>query len=89
MGPLDGDLEGASLSGDVSGMNGELKQELLRVELCFVRRAVDQKLTVVAVGDALLLHEGLNLRQVGSMASHICCQDDSDEPLAEGLKVIS
>jgi len=64
MGPCHGNFKGASLSRDVGRVHSKLYQLLLRVELFFVRLAVNKKLAPLSVRDSLLLHASLNLRQV-------------------------
>lgn len=87
-GPFNSNLKGPSLCGDVSRVDSELKQLLLRVELFLVRFHVYQQFSVLPAGDTFLLQKGLNLGEIRSMTSHVCCQNDSNEALSECLEVV-
>lgn len=87
-GPLDSDVKGASLRGDVGRVDTELEQLLLGVKLSLVRSVVDQVLAALATRHILLLHDGLHFGKVARVSGHISRQDDPYEPLSEGLEVV-
>jgi len=88
-GPVDGDVEGAGLGGDVGGVDTELEHLLLRVELLFVRLPVDQQLAIASLVNCLLLNVSFHVGEVARVTSHVSRQNDSDKALTEGLEVVA
>ena len=89
LGPLNSDVEGPGLCGNIGRMHAKLEQLLLRVEFFLWCFTFNEHFASIPLTYVLLLQDCLHIRQVARVAGHIGGQNDTNEALTEGFVVVA